>query len=61
MPFDIKQMPESTDKKVDESERVAASIGRFKIWFVGIVLVCLAVIVGAAVFYYLLNDLGYNI
>jgi len=61
MPFDTKQMPDSTDKEVDESERTAASLRRFKIWFVGIVLVCFGVIAGAAVFYYLLNDLGYKI
>jgi len=61
MPFNIKQMPDSTDKEVDESDKVNASLGRFKIWFVGIVLVCFAVIAGAAVFYYLLNDLGYKI
>lgn len=56
MSFDIKQMPDSNAKEVDESERVAASISRFKIWFVGIVLVCFGVIAGAAIFYYQLNN-----
>lgn len=56
MSFDVKQMPESTEKKPDESEKIAASLGRFKIWFAGIVLVCAAVIVGSAIFYYQLNN-----
>ncbi|RDH84825.1 MAG: hypothetical protein DIZ80_05000 [endosymbiont of Galathealinum brachiosum] len=61
MSFDVNQMPGSSEKKVDESEAKAAGLKRFKYWFAGVVLVCLSVIVGAAIFYYLLNDLGYKI
>ncbi|MCW9046614.1 MAG: hypothetical protein OQK46_00935 [Gammaproteobacteria bacterium] len=56
MSFDIKQMPASSEKKINEAERVSASLNRFKIWFAGIVLVCASVIIGAAIFYYQLNN-----
>ena len=56
MPFDIKQMPASSEKELNEAEKVAASLSRFKIWFAGIVLVCAGVIIGAAIFYYQLNN-----
>jgi len=51
--FDVKQMPASSDKIVNEDEIKAARLKRFKIWFAGIVLVCFSVIVGAAIFYQL--------
>jgi len=56
MPFDVKQMPGSSEKKPNEAEKVAASLNRFKIWFAGIVLVCASVIIGAAIFYYQLAN-----
>ncbi|MCW8935442.1 MAG: hypothetical protein OQK98_12015 [Gammaproteobacteria bacterium] len=56
MPFDIKQMPGSSEKNPNEAERVTASLNRFKIWFAGIVLVCASVIIGAAIYYYQLNN-----
>ncbi len=35
----------------NESEEIEARLKRFKIWFIGIVLFCVAVIGGAAIFY----------
>jgi len=59
MSFDVKQMPApvSSDKNLNEDEIKAVKLKHFKIWFAGIVLVCLCVIVGAAIFYY---QLGYR-
>jgi len=58
MSFNVKQMPASSDKNLneDEDEVNVAKLQRFKIGFAGIVLVCLCVIVGSAIFYY---QLGY--
>jgi len=56
MSFNVKQMPASSDKNLNEDEVNVAKLQRFKIGFAGIVLVCLCVIVGSAIFYY---QLGY--
>jgi len=40
----------------NESEEIEARLKRFKIWFVGIVILCVVVIGGSAVFYYQLNS-----
>jgi len=56
MTFDVKQMPTSSNKDLNEDEVIVAKLKRFKIWFAGIVLVCVCVIVGSAIFYY---QLGY--
>ena len=56
MPFDIKQMPASSEKKLNEADKVAASLNRFRLWFAGIVFICASVIIGAAIFYYQLAN-----